>query len=189
MLTAALKRPVKHYTVSRISTGERPPKADELDALRELLGTTDGRPLTPSTIAPRAPKLTNDPQLIPLYGLAGSAPQTLRLGEGHIVGVVPVHPAQRGSHEPFAFIVPDNRLADRLLRGETAYALRNRPPLEGQMVAVEMASGEVLPHIFVREDERTYYLKVKKPEEKGVTIPRDQVIALHVIVGATYGFA
>lgn len=105
------------------------------------------------------------------------------------MGVVPIHPAQRGSHEPISFVVPDNRLADRLLRGETGYALRNRFPLQGQMCLVEHTDGSTLPYIFEREDERTYYLKVKKPDEKTITLAKDQALAVHVIVGATFGFA
>lgn len=184
-LSKALKRRVKSYTISRIVTGERQPKADELDALRAILDPK----AAPALTVPRALKLTDSPELIPLFGTVAGPSPVLRLGEGNVVGVVPVHPAQKGAHEPFAFIVPDDRLADRLLRGEIGFALRNRWPQHGQMCLVEMTGGETFPYIYDRQDDQTLFLRVKKPKEEGRTLPLRDVAGIHVIVGATFSFA
>lgn len=182
-LTRHLGRTLKHYTISRISSGERAPKADELDGLRTLYGQSAD--LQPPVS--RVPRLTESPEMIPLYAATGGPRGNLRLGEDNIVGVTPIHPAQRGASEPFSFIVPDNRLANRLCRGETAHALRNRPPFPGQMCLVELSGGDAAAYIYDREDERTLFVRVLKPKEAPVSIPLVQVKAVHVIVAVTFG--
>lgn len=187
-LTNRLKRTVKSYTVSRIVSGDRQPKADELDALRAIAGEPRAeRGATQPSIAARVPRLTESAEVIPLYGAAAGPGGSLRLGEANLLGSVPVHPAQKGANEPFAFVVPDNRLADRLLKGEVAFALKHRQPFHGQMCLVEMKDGGALPYIYDREDDHTLFVRVKSPKVQELRVALKDVTAIHVIVGATFG--
>jgi hypothetical protein len=183
-LTNLLKRPVRPYTLSKILNDSRTVKADELDALRQLIGG-EGGPREATTIAPRAPRLTDSPELIPLYGAVGPF-SPFRLSEDYIVGQVPIHPAQKGSSLPFSFVAPDDRVAPRICRGEIGYALRNRPPAQGQVCLVETDDG-AFPYFYDREDATTLYLRVRQPREEVVTVSKKQVVGLHVVVGATFG--
>jgi hypothetical protein len=102
---------------------------------------------------------------VPLFGYANAAGSTLRLNEDQRVGVVPIHPAQRGSRSAFAFLVFGDSLSPRLNHGETGYAVRNKTPVKGQPVLIEMVSGEVLVKIFERVDEHTVFLRPAHAEE------------------------
>lgn len=190
-LSQRLKRSIKGYTLSRIVSGERKRvEADIMDGLRGIVAGEETLPHNPSERAPHflhAPRLTDTGVMIPLFGAVGLGAD-LRLGEGNMVGTVPLHPAQQGAVGPFAFVVPDNRLADRLMRGETAYALRGRHPTPGRMCLVELKEGEAQTWIYDGEDDNTLFLRQLQPTAKKAIAKRD-IMALYPIVGVTFATA
>lgn len=152
--------------------------SDVMDAMRELAAQPEGE-------IPAAPELTETADVIPLFGYANAAGSTLRLNEDQRVGVVPIHPAQRGSRSAFAFIVFGDSLTPRLSHGDTAYAIRGRPPINGRPVLIELANGEALVKIFDHIDDQTLFAKQLSPK-KDLTYPLREVVAIHAVVGSTF---
>jgi phage repressor protein C with HTH and peptisase S24 domain len=149
-----------------------------MDAMRELSAQ-------PAEAAPVVHQLTDTSDVVPLFGYANAAGSTLRLNEDQRVGVVPIHPAQRGSRSAFAFLVFGDSLSPRLNHGETGYAVRNKTPVKGQPVLIELVSGEVLVKVFERVDEQTVFLSQLSPK-KELSVKLQDVRAMHAVVGATY---
>lgn len=186
LLTKVLGRKVENYTISRMTAGKRDVSADEMDALRAIVAERAGPPgvREPAATFRPAYRLTETAQVVPLYAATGTA--GLRLGEANMIGVVPVHPAQQGARDPFAVVIPDNRLADRLTRGDNAYCVRGRPPLKDQLCLVERTDGSQLAWFYDREDGQTLFVRQNAPK-KVEGIPLREVAAVYLIVGATFG--
>jgi hypothetical protein len=150
-----------------------------MDAMREMAAQ-------PAEAPPAISQLTDTSDVVPLFGYANAAGSTLRLNEDQRVGVVPIHPAQRGSRSAFAFLVFGDSLSPRLNHGETGYAVRNKTPVKGQPVLIELVSGEVWVKD-LRTGGRTH--RVPRPahaQEGPVTCKLQDVRAMHAVVGATY---
>lgn len=179
-LTRRLGRDFVHYHVSRMISGARTVAHDEMDALRELAD----RPLAPT---PTAAPVTVDTGDVPLFGYANAAGSTLRLNDDAILGVVPLHPAQRGSRGAFAFICFGDSVSPRLQHGDVGYAIRNRPPLKKQLAVIEKRDGEVLVKFYEGQDERTLHLSESQPKLRQISIPLREVVAVHAVVGSTFG--
>lgn len=179
-LARRLNRDIAHYHVSRILTGERRAQADEIESLRELAGA-------PASAPPTAPILTGTDEVQPLFGYANGAGQTLRLNEDAVVGVVPLHPAQRGSRNAYAFICYGDSVSTRLQHGDTGYALRNRPPFRNQLCVVRLTTGEALVKFYDHQDERTLHLYETFPKKAPVTVSLREVEGLDAVVGSTFG--
>lgn len=179
-LSRRLGRDVRHYHLSRMANGQRRVTADEMDALRELAAQPTGE-------VPAAPQLTDTADVIPLFGYANGAGQTLKINEDQRVGVVPIHPAQKGSRSAFAFIVAGDSMSPRLNNGEIGYAIRNRTPFRGQVCVVEMNTGEALVKFYDHQDERTLFLSQLQPKPSELTVPLRDVAAVHAVVGVSFG--
>jgi hypothetical protein len=177
-LTRRLGKQIANYQVSRWSSGAVKVPTDVMDAMRELAAQ-------PVEAPPVISQLTDTSDVVPLFGYANAAGSTLRLNEDQRVGVVPIHPAQRGSRSAFAFLVFGDSLSPRLNHGETGYAVRNKTPVKGQPVLIEMVSGDVLVKLFERVDEHTVFCAQLTPK-KDLTFKLVDVKAMHAVVGATY---
>lgn len=183
-LSERLGREVKHYHVGRTISGERQPVVDEMDALRELGRRFEGQPIPPRAGA--APLLTDAGDRIPLYGPDLAGGQSIRLTEEFRIGVVPIHPAQRGSKSALAFVMQEETLGDRLRMGDIGYAIRGWPPVEGQPCLVERHDLDALVKIYEGTDSSTLFLSQLKPAKK-LSVPRREIYAVHAVVGTTYG--
>lgn len=179
-LARRLNREVQHYHISRIISGERRAQADEIEALRELAGS-------PASAPPAAPILTGTDEVQPLFGYANGAGQTLRLNEDAVVAVVPLHPAQRGSRNAYAFITFGDSVSTRLHHGDTGYAIRNRTPFRNQLCVVRMTTGEALVKFYDRQDKATLYVYETVPKKAEIPIPLREVEGLDAVVGSTFG--
>lgn len=185
-LQRRLGRAVNNVHVSRWAGGKTGLPADVLDAMRErvaqpLSGAAAGLSTAFATLG-----LTDTTDVVPLFGYANAAGSTLRLNEDQQVGVVPIHPAQRGSRQAFAFIVFGDSISPRMSHGDIGYSIRGRPPLKGKPCIVELANGEVLVKIFEGMDDRTLFLSQLEPA-KSLSIPLRDVSAVHAVVGSTFG--
>ena len=178
-LSRRLNDSYEHYHISRIISGNRKIRSDEMDALRELAAAKPG--LAP----PAAPQLDNTTDSVPLFGYANAAGATLRLNEDQRVGVVPIHPAQKGSRGAFAFIVFGDSMAERLNHGDVAYAIRNMSPIKDKPCLIEMKGGEAVVKLFVGMDEHTLFARQLNPK-KDLSFPLRDIIALHRVVGSTF---
>lgn len=178
-LTRRVGRDVTNYQVSRWAAGTTKVPVDIMDAMRELAAQ-------PADLPPAVTQLTESDDVVPLFGYANAAGSTLRLNEDQRVGVVPAHPAQRGSRHAFAFIVFGDSVSPRLNHGEVGYGIRNQPPRKGQPVVVEFNNGDTLVKIFDSVDERTLFLSQLNPK-KELTFPLKDIASLHSVVGATFG--
>lgn len=181
-LARRLGRPVEHYHVSRILTGERRVQSDELEGLRELAAA-------PASAPAAAPILTGTDEVQPLFGYANGAGQTLRLNDDAVVAVVPLHPAQQGSRNAYAFITFGDSVSTRLHHGDTGYALRNRPPFRNQLCVVRLKSGEALVKFYDRHDANTLYVYETVPKRKEIPLPLREVDGLDAVVGSTFGMS
>ncbi len=179
-LSRRLGRDVQHYHVSRILTGERKVQSDELEGLREIAAS-------PASAVQAAPVLTGTDEVQPLFGYANGAGQTLRLNEDAIVAVVPLHPAQMGSRQAYAFICYGDSVSTRLQHGDTGYALRNRPPFKNQLCVVRLKNGEALVKFYDGQDGRTLNLYETFPKRAPVPIALRDVDGLDAVVGSTFG--
>jgi hypothetical protein len=177
-LARRLSDRIDNTKVSRWASGKTRVPADVLDAMRELSAQPVGAPHA-------APELTESADVVPLFGYANAAGSTLRLNEDQRVGVVPIHPAQRGSRQAFAFIVFGDSISPRLSHGDIGYAIRGKPPLKGKPCLVEMQNGEALVKIFESLDEQTLFLSQLEPR-KALTYPLREVRAVHAVVGSTF---
>lgn len=183
-LTNKLGREVRHYHVGRTVSGERRPAVDEMDALRELGRRFEGSPA--ALRAETAPQLTDAGDVIPLFAVSQANDHMLRLTEEFRVGVVPIHPAQRGSKSALAFVMFDDALGDRLRLGDIGYAIRGWQPVIGQPCMVERNDGDWLVKIYEGKDANTLFLSQLKPAKK-ISLPLREVFAAHAIVGSTFG--
>lgn len=173
-------RDVNNTQVSRWAGGGiKNVPVDIMDAMRELAAQ-------PASAVPVVPPMTDSDDSVPLFGYANAAGAVLRLNEDQRVGVVPVHPAQRGSRAAFAFIVFGDSLNPRLKHGEVAYAVRGRMPVRGQPCLVEMESGEALVKIFDTMDERTLFVSQLDPK-KDLSFALREVGGIHAVVGVSFG--
>lgn len=179
-LTRRTGRPIEHYHVSRMINGQRKVAHDEMDALRELATEVAGD-------TPTSPQLTETGDVVPLFGYANGAGSTLRLNEDARVGVVPIHPAQKGSREAFAFLTFGDSVHPRLMHGETGYAIRNRMPFKNQLCVVEKKDGETIVKFFDFVDDRTLHLYEIHPKRAPILVPMRDVLAIHAVVGSTFG--
>ncbi len=177
-LTQRLGRVVRHYHVSRMITGHRKVAADEMDALREMAAAD------PAVDVPFLP-LTHAADSVPLFA-AGGVGAPLRLGESNRVGDFPLHPSQRGARDAFAFVMDDDGLGDRLRRGEVGHVLRGRTPLPDMPCLVEYVDGHALARIYVRQDDRTLFVRTAAPKATESSIPSVQVRAVHAISGVSF---
>lgn len=178
-LSRRLGRAIRGYYISRLTRRRRIP-SEEMDALRELAGQ-------PAAASPVAPNLTETADVVPLFGYANAAGGVLRISEDQRVGVVPIHPAQLGSRSAFAFIVFGDSVSPRLNHGEIGYAIRNRPPFPNQLAVIEQMDGTAIVKFYIRQDERTLFLRQLKGEPKDFSIPLKDVQAIHAVVGSTFG--
>jgi len=178
-LTRRLGDQYSHYHVSRMQSGGRRVTSLEMDALRELVSTPRLDEPGESPVP-----LTDTTDSVPLYGYANAAGATLRLNEDQTMGVVPTHPAQRGSRGAFAFVVFGDSMADRMHHGDIAYAVRNMLPLKDKPVLIELRSGEAVVKMFDGMDEATLFVRQLNPAKK-LTYPLRDVAGLHRVVGLT----
>lgn len=169
----------QHYHVSRMISGDRKVTAQEMDALRELAAQPAGAP-------PAAPQLTESQDVVPLFGYANAAGSVLRLNEDQRVGVVPIHPAQRGSTRAFAFFVFGDSMTERLNHGDIAYAIYGRPPSKGAPCVIELTSDETLVKLYEGQDEHTLFARQLNPK-KSLSFPLREVRAVHAVVGTSFG--
>lgn len=174
-LTRRLGGDFKHYQVSRWASGAVKVPVEIMDAMRELARQ-------PAESPPVVPALEPTSDVVPLFGFANAAGSTLRLNEDQRVGVVPIHPAQRGSRSAFAVEIFGDSLSPMLHHGDIAYAIRGRTPRKGKPCLIEMKSGEALVKLFVDADERTLFLEQLEPK-KALSFPWREIAAVHAIVG------
>lgn len=178
-LTRRLNEPYDHYHVSRMASGNRKVTSEEMDALREIAAAA------PGSEPPAAPALESTTDSVPLFGYANASGATLRLNEDQRVGVVPIHPAQKGSRGAFAFTVFGDSMAERLNHGEIAYAIRNLTPVKDKPCLIEMKNGEAVVKMFVGMDEHTLFARQLNPK-KELTFSLRDIGALHRVVGSTF---
>jgi hypothetical protein len=178
-LTRRLGRTIEHYHISRMINGGRKIAHDEMDALRELAAQPADQP-------PAAPQLTESTDVVPLFGFANAAGSVVRLNEEARVGVVPIHPAQHHSRGGYAFITFGDSTSPRLTHGDVGYAIRNHPPSKDQLCVVVKRDGEALVKFFDHLDDRTLFLYEIFPKRREITIPRQNLVHLDAVVGATF---
>lgn len=178
-LSRRLGRDISNVHVSRWTNGGVKVPVDAMDAMRELAAQ-------PADSPPVVSPMTDSDDSVPLFGYANAAGAVLRLNDDQRVGVVPIHPAQRGSRAAFAFIVFGDSLSPRLNHGEIAYAVRGRMPAKGQPFLIEMSSGEVLVKIFETMDERTLFARQLEPK-KDLSWGLRDIAAIHAVVGVSFG--
>lgn len=178
-LSRRLNRSIANYQVSRWAAGTTKIPVDVMDAMRELAAQ-------PADAPPVVAQLTETEDVVPLFGYANAAGSTLRLNEDQRVGVVPIHPAQRGSRSALAFIVFGDSLSPRLNHGEIAYAIRGRAPRKGQPALIEFNNGETLVKVFEGVDDRTLFASQFEPK-KALSFPLKEIAGLHAVVGSTFG--
>lgn len=170
---------VSVYKVNRWLNRQTKIPIEIIDAMRELAGQ-------PASAPPAVTQLTETADVVPLFGYANAAGASLRLNEDQRVGVVPIHPAQRGSRSAFAFIVFGDSLSPRLRHGDVGYAIRNRTPQIGFPCVVELDGGEALVKIFERADDKTIFLSQLNPK-KELSFAAREVTAMHAVVGVSFG--
>jgi hypothetical protein len=178
-LTRRLFRPYSHYHISRMASGNRRITSDEMDALRELEAA-------PAETPPAAPNITESGDAVPLFGYANAAGATLRINDDTRVGIVPIHPAQQGSRNAYAFIAFGDSAGDRLRHGEVGYAIRNRPPMKGELAVIRLSNGDALVKFYDGQDERTLFASQRNPDKK-LSYPLRDVVGLDAVVGVSFG--
>jgi hypothetical protein len=178
-LSRRLRENVPNYQVSRWASGRTKVTVAVMDAMRELVAQ-------PADAAAEIAALTETADVVPLFGYANAAGSVLRLNEDQRVGVVPIHPAQRGSRSALAFIVFGDSLSPMLNHGDVGYAIRGRTPRKGQPCLIELTSGETMVKLFAGTDERTLFVEQLTPK-KEITFPLRELQALHAVVGVTFG--
>lgn len=191
-LTEAMGKPYEHYHVSRMVNGQRRVTAAEMDALRKMadgVAQSEGSGARSEVyLGERVSKPTTLAERVNLFRGAPLGSRSFRLSNEFLAGDAPVHPAQRGHKDAFAFIVQSDRNADRLMQGDVAYAVRHLPPRGGQPCLVETKDSEVTVTIYDRHDDKTLFGRQLRPP-KIETWPLSEVAGLHAIVGVGIGGA
>lgn len=181
-LTRTLGEPYRSYHVSRMVSGDRKVVSNEMDALRDLVGGVA------EAAASFTPALSETSEFVPLFGYANAAGGSLRINEDLRIGVVPIHPAQRGSRQSYAFICFGDSVSPRLNHGETGYAVRNHAPFKGQLCVVRFTNGDALVKFYAGQDERTLFLRQLQPKgSEELRFPLRDIEALDAVVGASFG--
>jgi hypothetical protein len=177
-LSTKLKHNYEHYVVSRMAAGERKVASFEMDALRELASQREDVVLT-------IPPVNGDSEFVQLFGYIGGGVGGLRLKEENCVGVVPIHPLQKGFKSSFAFTCVGDYLSPRLNHGEIGYAIKNRSPMKGQLCVIEFANGDAQVKFYDGQDDRTVFVSHINPKTQLKYALRD-VVGLHLVVGAAF---
>lgn len=180
-LTRTVGRAIGNHTVSRWANGYTKIPVDVMDAMRSLVDREDA-----PAPAQHVSALTESGEDVPLFGYANAAGSVLRLNDDARIGVVPIHPSQRGSRSAFAFVVFGDSVAPMLNHGDVGYAIRNRPPRKGQPCLIELRDGETHVKLFNRTDERTLFADQLNPKKELTYALRD-VVAIHAVVGVSFG--
>jgi transcriptional regulator with XRE-family HTH domain len=167
-------------TIYKIETGKRALRSEELPKVAELLHTTveyivDGR-------GPRGDAM---------YGLGESAASFAQdsiplvayaQGERHVEGYTERPPSLRGVRHGYAVYVWDDRMEPRYSPGVLLYVNPSKPARPGRDVVVLRRAG--LPTIaqLERLERESIVVRALKDGES-TTIKRDDVSALHLVVG------
>lgn len=165
--------------ISRWKSGATAVPARYMDAMRELADQ-------PADAPPAAVQLTATSEVVPLFGYANAAGAVLRLNEDQRVGVVPIHPSQRGSKAAFAFIVFGDSLSPRLRHGDVGYAIMGRMPNPGEPCVIQLKAGDVLVKIFDSADDRTLFGSQLNPPKTLTWSLANEVEHVHAVVGVTF---
>ena len=180
-LTRRLGKDYHNYDISRMASGSRKVNHEEMDALRELAAAPIDSP-------PAVVNMGDTDDIVPLFGYANAAGGTLRINDDQRVGVVPIHPAQRGSRQAYAFICFGDSVSPRLNHGEVGYAVRNKTPFVGQLCVIRLTNGDALVKFYEGQDERTLFLSQLNPKgSPKVSVPLREVAGLDAVVGAAFG--
>lgn len=179
-LEARLGRSYDKSVVSKMRSSRGVTDA-EMAVLRSLAdGSADDSRQTPAPIRFGA---TTDS--VPLFGYANAAGDVMRLSEDHIVRQVPALPAQIGSRGAFAVYVFGDSMEPALRSGYTAFAVRNMPPVRGELCIIELKDGEALIKTFEGMDASTVFASQLNPAKK-LSYPRREVANLYRVVGSQY---
>lgn len=165
--------------VTRTFQGTRRLQLHEARKLREWLGL---EPTSASVVTPGGVALM--PGLIPLFGFVGaSSPTRLTLTEDHMLGAVPMRPAQQHVKQPFALQVLDESMSPRYEPGEIVYLAPNRWPVRGQYLVLETTDGVGhLKQLLRRETDRTILHQLNPSQD--LEIANDHIRAVHTVIGS-----
>lgn len=180
-LTRALGRPFDKTIISKMK-GSRGIQDDEMAVLRTLAKEDEPRTVVPID----SYRMTDTTDSVPLFGYANAAGDVLRLDEDHIVRTVPIHPAQVGNRNAFAAYVFGDSMEAKLEDGDIVFAIRNAPPVKGQLCIIELKTGESMVKLFDRMDDQTVFARQLNPA-RNLTFSRRDVQAVYRVVGSQYG--
>lgn len=120
---------------------------------------------------------------VPVYGFAAGAGERIAFNEGQATRFVSIHPNQVGHQYAGAAEVIGESMIPRYRPQEIVYFVRNRHPVRGSDVVVELSDGTAMIKEYDGQRQGQLWLREYCPEERVFGIAADQVIALHAVVG------
>lgn len=164
--------------MTRLFNGRRRLQMHEARKLRDWLGLNGAAQEVGGSVAVM-------PGLVPLYGWVGAASaDRLTLAEEHLLGAVPMHPAQATVREPFALQVQDESMVPRYEPGEIVYLAPNRWPARGKYLVLVTTEGHGYLKQFVSRDENVVTLRQLNPDQE-MTVEVPKIASVHAVVGAS----
>lgn len=195
--------------VSRLLTGRRRLRADEIVAVAEHLGIRP--PLDAFAGPPRprgrgvpgmaengaaplrySPATASGPRDLPVLGVAVAGSDGMFVMNGEAQAHIERPSILAGVARAYAVYIADSSMEPRYFPGETAYVNPALPPRHGDFVivqlrpAVEGEAPKALCKRLVRRTPTTLVISQLNPERE-IEFPLDQVESIHVIVLAGRG--
>lgn len=142
---------------------------------RETSGAAPVIPITPARRFGRGQ--------VPVFGFAAGAGERVALNDQAVIRWVEPHPAQVGYQDLGACEIIGESMWPRYKPGEIVYFVRQRLPTRGGDAVIELRDGGAIVKEYDGQRDGRVWLREYSPEERLLSFPADQVVAMHAIVG------
>jgi phage repressor protein C with HTH and peptisase S24 domain len=112
---------------------------------------------------------------VPVFGLAAGAGERIAFSEGQETRYVSVHPNQIGHKDAGAAEVIGESMIPRYRPQEIVFFVRNRHPVRGSDVVLELSDGTALIKEYDGQRQGQVWVREYCPEERLYGLPADQV--------------
>lgn len=120
---------------------------------------------------------------VPVFGFVAAAGERIAFNVDRVTRYVDRHPAQQGLGEAGVAEVIGESMLPRYRPQELVYFVKHRHPVRGGDVVVEMTDGTAIIKEYDGQRDGKVWLREYYPEPRLISVPADQVVAMHAVVG------
>jgi phage repressor protein C with HTH and peptisase S24 domain len=120
---------------------------------------------------------------VPVFGFAAGSGEKLAMNDQAVMRWIEPHPAQTTHRDIGACEIIGESMWPRYKPGELVYFVRNRFPMRGADVVLELTCGAAVVKEYDGQRDGRVWLREYHPEERLISFPMDAVKGFHAIVG------